>query len=55
MSLPKEGKIKGINKAHNLLSEGTKIEPYCRRCMNRSEDAKNVGPPQKNILDLLVS
>ena len=49
-----------IDNAPKLLLEAAKIidfvfiEPYCKRHMNRSEGAKNVGPPQKNGLDLLL-
>ena len=49
-----------IDNAPKLLLEAAKIidfvfiEPYCKRHMNRSEGAKNVGPPQKNSLDLLL-
>ena len=45
-----------IDNAPKLLLEAAKIinfvfiEPYCKRHMNRSEGAKNVGPPKKKQL-----
>ena len=49
-----------VDKAPKLLLEGAKIidfvfiKPYCTRHMNRSEGAKNDGPPQKISLDPLL-
>ena len=40
---------KAINKAHKLLLEGAKIIDNCRRCMNRLEGEKIVGPPKKQL------